>query len=62
MRTSRDRTAYNMTMTVPREDLVAGLAARRELGPDYDAAFAEVIAARIEEQLAARQAGRELPR
>ncbi|MFC5187767.1 hypothetical protein [Actinomadura harenae] len=41
-------------MTVPREDLAAGLAARRELGPDYDAAFADVIAARIEEQLAAR--------
>ncbi|MEV5575383.1 hypothetical protein AB0L06_35540 [Spirillospora sp. NPDC052269] len=41
-------------MTVPREDLAAGLAARREFGPDYDAAFADVIAARIEEQLAAR--------
>ncbi len=45
---------YNMTMTVPREDLAAGLAARREFGPDYDAAFADVIAARIEEQIAAR--------
>ncbi|MEV4256673.1 hypothetical protein AB0J52_26210 [Spirillospora sp. NPDC049652] len=49
-------------MTVPREDLAAGLAARRELGPDYDAAFADVIATRIEEQLAARQSGREHPR
>lgn len=49
-------------MTVPREDLAAGLAARREFGPDYDAAFADVIVARIEENLAARNAGLERPR
>jgi hypothetical protein len=29
------------------DELAAALAARRELGPDYDAAFADAIAARI---------------
>ncbi|MCP2339061.1 hypothetical protein [Actinomadura rupiterrae] len=48
-------------MTLPRDDLAAGLAARRELGPDYDAAFADVIAARFEEHLAARQGAAPLP-
>ncbi|MFC4914059.1 hypothetical protein [Actinomadura gamaensis] len=45
-------------MTLPREDVAAGIAARRELGPDYDAAFADAIVARIEEHLAVRQAAR----
>jgi uncharacterized membrane protein len=42
------------TSELPREDLAASLAARRELGPDYDAAFADAIAARIERSAAAR--------
>jgi hypothetical protein len=44
------------TPGLPRDDLAAALAARRELGPDYDDAFIESLAARIEETLAARQA------
>jgi hypothetical protein len=39
---------------LPRDDLAASLAARRELGPDYDAAFVEAITARIEQSSAAR--------
>jgi hypothetical protein len=39
---------------LPRDDLAASLAARRELGPDYDAAFADAIAARIEQSAAMR--------
>ncbi|MEW2359344.1 hypothetical protein [Spirillospora sp. NPDC029432] len=43
---------------LPRDDLAAALAARRELGPDYDDAFIETLAERIDEQLAARAAAR----
>ncbi|MBD2898931.1 hypothetical protein ABT299_18820 [Spirillospora sp. NPDC000708] len=44
------------TRRLPREDLAAALAARRELGPDYDAAFIETVVDRIEEALDARPA------
>ncbi|GLZ11757.1 hypothetical protein Acsp04_19920 [Actinomadura sp. NBRC 104425] len=39
---------------LPRDDLAAALAARRELGPDYDAAFAEAVVDRVEQALDAR--------
>ncbi|QFG20060.1 hypothetical protein [Actinomadura sp. WMMB 499] len=42
------------TPRLPREDLAAALAARRELGPDYDDAFIETVVDRIEEALDAR--------
>lgn len=51
--------AYNGVMTtprLPREDLTAAMAARRELGPDYDDAFIETVVDRIEETLDARAA------
>lgn len=57
--------AYNGTMTtpkLPREDLTAAMAARRELGPDYDDAFIETIVERIEETLDARAAAAPRPR
>jgi len=41
---------------LPREDLTAALAARRELGPDYDDAFIETVVDRIEEALDSRTA------
>ncbi|MFC5753558.1 hypothetical protein [Actinomadura rugatobispora] len=44
------------TPRLPRDDLAAALAARRELGPDYDDAFVETLVDRIEETLAARTA------
>ncbi len=37
------------TPRLPREDLTAAMAARRELGPDYDDAFIETVVDRIEE-------------
>jgi hypothetical protein len=40
---------------LPREDLAASLAARRELGPDYDAAFVDAVAERIERASATRR-------
>lgn len=40
---------------LPRDDIAASLAARRELGPDYDAAFVEAVAERIERGVAARR-------
>jgi hypothetical protein len=43
------------TSELPRGDLTASLAARRELGPDYDAAFVEAVAERIELATAARR-------
>lgn len=43
------------TSELPRDDLAASLAARRELGPDYDAAFVEAVAERIERAIAARR-------
>ncbi|WP_433461630.1 hypothetical protein [Spirillospora sp. CA-128828] len=41
---------------LPREDLTAAMAARRELGPEYDDAFIETVVDRIEEALDARTA------
>ena len=41
---------------LPRDDLAAALQARRELGPDYDAAFAESLAERVDQTVAARLA------
>ncbi|WP_067796443.1 hypothetical protein [Actinomadura formosensis] len=41
---------------LPREDLTAAMAARRELGPDYDDAFIEKVVDRIEEALGTRAA------
>jgi hypothetical protein len=43
------------TSELPRDDIAASLAARRELGPDYDAAFVEAVAERIERGVAARR-------
>lgn len=43
---------------LPRDDLTAAMAARRELGPDYDDAFIETVVERIEETLEARAAPR----
>jgi hypothetical protein len=40
---------------LPRDDLAASLAARRELGPDYDAAFVEAVAERMETAAALRR-------
>ncbi|GGV31665.1 hypothetical protein GCM10010182_64030 [Actinomadura cremea] len=51
-----------MTPRLPREDLAAALAARRELGPDYDDAFIETVVGRIEETLDARAAHAPVPR
>ncbi|MFD0690782.1 hypothetical protein [Actinomadura fibrosa] len=47
---------------LPRDDLTAALAARRELGPDYDEAFIETVVDRIEETLQARTAPEPAPR
>ncbi|MGI5169245.1 hypothetical protein ACQEU3_33360 [Spirillospora sp. CA-253888] len=46
------------TPRLPREDLKAAVAARRELdlGPEYDDAFLETVVDRIEEALQARAA------
>ena len=49
--------AYNHIMTTPRmphDDLTAALAARQELGPDYDAAFVEKIVERVEQTIDVR--------
>jgi hypothetical protein len=50
----RGAVPYNHIMTTPRkpdDDLAATLAARRELGPDYDAAFVEKVIERVEQTL-----------
>ncbi|MEV4678853.1 MULTISPECIES: hypothetical protein [Actinomadura] len=47
---------------LPREDLTAAMAARRELGPDYDEAFLETVVDRIEEAFDARTAAAPRPR
>ena len=44
------------TPRLPREDLTAAMAARRELGPDYDDAFIETLVDRIQESLEVRSA------
>ncbi|WP_131742986.1 hypothetical protein [Actinomadura roseirufa] len=49
------------TTRLPREDLAAALAARRELGPDYDDAFIETVVERIEESLGTRGASSPAP-
>ncbi|MEU5880455.1 hypothetical protein [Spirillospora sp. NPDC047279] len=49
------------TPRVPRDDLTAALAARRELGPDYDDAFLETVVDRIEQTLDARMGTRPAP-
>jgi hypothetical protein len=43
------------TSELPRGDLAASLAARRELGPDYDAAFVEAVAERIQQATVTRR-------
>lgn len=43
---------------LPRDELAASLAARRELGPDYDAAFVDAVAERIEAATSARRTAR----
>lgn len=43
------------TSELPRDDLTASLAARRELGPDYDAAFVDALAERIEHATSVRR-------
>lgn len=43
------------TSELPRDELAASLAARRELGPDYDAAFVEAVAERVERAVAERR-------
>lgn len=43
-----------------RDELAAALAARRELGPDYDAAFADAVVERIERSLDARLGARQV--
>jgi len=43
------------TPELPRDDIAATLAARRELGPDYDAAFVDAVAERIERASATRR-------
>jgi hypothetical protein len=41
---------------IPREELRATLAARQELGPDYDAALVDSLAERVEQVVQARVA------
>jgi hypothetical protein len=43
------------TSELSRDELAASLAARRELGPDYDAAFVDAVAERIQQASAARR-------
>ncbi|MER7546925.1 hypothetical protein [Actinomadura sp.] len=50
------------TPGLPREDITAAMAARRELGPDYDDAFIETVVDRIEQALDARAAAAPRPR
>jgi hypothetical protein len=39
---------------LPRDDLAAALAARRELGPDYDAVFLDKVVDRLDNTIEAR--------
>ncbi|MDN3355431.1 hypothetical protein [Actinomadura sp. DC4] len=43
------------TSELPRDDITASLAARRELGPDYDAAFVDAVAERLQQAAATRR-------
>jgi len=45
---------------IPREELSATLAARRELGPEYDAALVESLAERVEQVVQARMAAQQV--
>lgn len=47
--------------SLPRDELKAALAARQELGHDYDDAFVESLAERIEQTLAVRMAAHQHP-
>jgi len=49
------------TPSLPRDELKAALAARQELGHDYDDAFVESLAERIEQTLAVRMAAHQYP-
>ncbi|TDC67498.1 hypothetical protein E1200_14725 [Actinomadura sp. GC306] len=44
------------TPRLPSDDLTAAMAARRELGPEYDDAFIETVVERIQESLGTRPA------
>ncbi|TDC56487.1 hypothetical protein E1281_06950 [Actinomadura sp. KC345] len=50
------------TPRLPRDDLTAAMAARRELGPEYDDAFIETVVDRIQETLEARSGAAPRPR
>jgi hypothetical protein len=45
---------------IPREELSATLAARQELGPDYEAALVDSLAERIEQVVKARVAAQQV--
>jgi hypothetical protein len=45
---------------IPREELSATLAARHELGPEYDAALVESLAERVEQVVQARVAAQQV--
>jgi len=45
---------------IPREELSATLAARRELGPEYDTALVESLAERVEQVVQARVAAQQV--
>ncbi|WP_146087436.1 hypothetical protein [Thermomonospora echinospora] len=42
------------TPRLPRDDIAAAMAARHELGPDYDDAFVDTVVARLQESLQTR--------
>jgi hypothetical protein len=46
---------------IPREELRATLAARQELGPEYDTALVESLADRVEQVVQARVAAQQVP-
>lgn len=50
------------TPRLPRDDLAAAMAARRELGPDYDDAFVETVVERLQESMEIRKAPAAKPR
>jgi hypothetical protein len=56
VRQRADRLA-NEQAGLAREDLAAALEARRELGPEYDAAFAESLMERLDQTIEARLHG-----
>lgn len=46
---------------IPREELSATLAARHELGPEYDTALVDSLAERVEQVVQARVAAQQVP-